>query len=686
MGANASTANGGGAGGAPGRELDHYEVLGVEAVATQDEIKKAFRKLALKEHPDKNPHDIEGATQRFARIQAAWECLSDPQERAWYDDHRDDINNGGQGASEAEASFFDNLRRGTAKPAARATPGRGLQTPHLMKFFSTSAWSGYDDAPTGFFNTFATLFALIGGEETAWSSPHLYPAFGTRETPADDVRTFYAAWINFTTEKDFAWKDTYRVEEDMPRWQRREIDKENTRARNAAKREYNEAVRNLVFFVRRRDPRYTSTSSSTARAAAEAETRAALATASRARAAEREAAAARYSAQEWQSGGVDAVVKMWEEESEDEGDGDEGEEEIVWCEACARGYRSGGAWENHERSRKHGKNVERLIKEMQLEDEALGLGTAPTSPPSAATPSNAATAAEADAAALASSLADFSISTLSSAPASAAMNPDAEDAPFAYTGKKEPRRRAQPPAGVRSLDDQSADEGSRVLAAAGDVDVEGELEASPGQAARVAGGRKKGKKGRRRGALDADLLDVGPGAGEGEGGGDDDDEDAVAVLGIGAGALLDSSDEEWRAGGAAPRGKKGRKGRKGGGASGRSAATSGAATPASTSAPAPASASAPAVFELPADGGAERDAQMRKEEADQLSKKDKRRAKEAAKKAGAKEDANCNVCGEAFPSRTKLFQHISDTGHALAEGAAAGGAGGGRGGKKKGKR
>lgn len=53
---------------------------------------------------------------------------------------------------------------------------------------------------------------------------------------------------------------------------------------------------------------------------------------------------------------------MWEEESDEEGEGgEEGEDEVVWCEACGRGYRSGGAWENHERSRKHGKNVERCV-------------------------------------------------------------------------------------------------------------------------------------------------------------------------------------------------------------------------------------------------------------------------------------------------------------------------------------
>lgn len=74
----------------------HYETLGVEQHATDDDLKKAYRKLALKWHPDKNLDNAEEAKKQFQVIQAAYEVLSDPQERAWYDKHRDAILLGGK--------------------------------------------------------------------------------------------------------------------------------------------------------------------------------------------------------------------------------------------------------------------------------------------------------------------------------------------------------------------------------------------------------------------------------------------------------------------------------------------------------------------------------------------------------------------------------------------------------------
>ncbi len=63
---------------------DYYKILGVDRKATDDEIKRAFRKLALKYHPDHNPNDKE-AEAKFKDVNEANEVLSDPQKRRQYD-------------------------------------------------------------------------------------------------------------------------------------------------------------------------------------------------------------------------------------------------------------------------------------------------------------------------------------------------------------------------------------------------------------------------------------------------------------------------------------------------------------------------------------------------------------------------------------------------------------------------
>ncbi|KAG8432217.1 hypothetical protein GDO86_016748 [Hymenochirus boettgeri] len=66
---------------------DYYEILGVPRNATQDDIKRAYRKLALRWHPDKNPDNKEHAEKKFKDIAEAYEVLSDKQKRDSYDNH-----------------------------------------------------------------------------------------------------------------------------------------------------------------------------------------------------------------------------------------------------------------------------------------------------------------------------------------------------------------------------------------------------------------------------------------------------------------------------------------------------------------------------------------------------------------------------------------------------------------------
>ena len=65
---------------------DYYEVLGVDKSASQDDIKKAYRKLAVKYHPDRNPGD-KSAEEKFKEATEAYEVLSDDKKRPLYDQY-----------------------------------------------------------------------------------------------------------------------------------------------------------------------------------------------------------------------------------------------------------------------------------------------------------------------------------------------------------------------------------------------------------------------------------------------------------------------------------------------------------------------------------------------------------------------------------------------------------------------
>ena len=63
---------------------DYYEVLGVDTTADDNTLKKAYRKLAMKYHPDRNPDD-KAAEDKFKEAAEAYEVLSDPDKKARYD-------------------------------------------------------------------------------------------------------------------------------------------------------------------------------------------------------------------------------------------------------------------------------------------------------------------------------------------------------------------------------------------------------------------------------------------------------------------------------------------------------------------------------------------------------------------------------------------------------------------------
>lgn len=85
---------------------DLYEVLGVSRQASEDEIRKAYRKLARDYHPDRRPDD-EKAAEKFKQIQQAYEILGDKEKRQKYDQYGDAFRNGGPGGYSTGAGPID---------------------------------------------------------------------------------------------------------------------------------------------------------------------------------------------------------------------------------------------------------------------------------------------------------------------------------------------------------------------------------------------------------------------------------------------------------------------------------------------------------------------------------------------------------------------------------------------------
>ncbi|XP_008054744.2 dnaJ homolog subfamily B member 6 [Carlito syrichta] len=175
--------------------VDYYEVLGVRRHASPEDIKKAYRKLALKWHPDKNPENKEEAERKFKQVAEAYEVLSDAKKRDIYDKYgKEGLNGGGVGShfdSPFEFGFTfrnpeDVFREffGGADPFSfdffedpfedffgnRRGP-RGSRSRGTGSFFS--AFSGFPSFGSGFpsFDTGFTSFGSLGhGGLTSFSS------------------------------------------------------------------------------------------------------------------------------------------------------------------------------------------------------------------------------------------------------------------------------------------------------------------------------------------------------------------------------------------------------------------------------------------------------------------------------------------------------------------------------------
>ncbi|KAK3904785.1 hypothetical protein C8A05DRAFT_13349 [Staphylotrichum tortipilum] len=354
------------------RKTCYYELLGVARDAPDEEIRRAYKRKALELHPDRNLNDTENATRRFAEVQTAYEVISDPQERAWYDTHRDAILSGEDDVTGTEPAAD---RSGSGHTSANAIFA-------LMSRFNSSV--PMDDSPRGFFGILGEFFDQLAAEETAacqWAGiPSTeYPPFGrAKDDYAEVAKKFYTTWSGFSTKKTFSWRDKYRLQEAPDRRIRRLMEKENKKFRDEGIREFNDAVLSLVAFVKKRDPRYVPNTQSEAERQ-QVLRNSATAQAARSRAANQEKLA-------------DYVVPEWarsrdQEEHNNEFSISEEEDEVehIECVVCNKIFKSEKQFEAHEKSKKHIKAVQQLRRQMRkenanfdLEGSEPGFSTPPT--------------------------------------------------------------------------------------------------------------------------------------------------------------------------------------------------------------------------------------------------------------------------------------------------------------------
>lgn len=349
--------------------MNYYEILQVEKSATDADLKKAYRKQALLLHPDRNHGNVEEATAKFAVVQAAYDVLSDSQERAWYDSHGMSMGGGGSsGAGEDGVHIY-------------------TTTDDVMRWFDPLMFANVDpESSSNFWATASSIFNQLAGEEReaamdADVDAPILPAFGNSKSSwQHETRVFYDNWINFSTVKQMAHKDMYREKDAPDRRVKRAMQGHNKKARDAAKKEYNDAVRAFVRFIKKRDPRVKLQAQQAKEASLSGGKTAAEAQAYRARMAnmaKRQEEERRYKEQAWQKVEEDeanptAVVGEDEEEEE------ETEEEDIWeCVVCDKEFKTEQMLQSHEQSRKHAKALHKLRREMRKEGLDLGLDETP---------------------------------------------------------------------------------------------------------------------------------------------------------------------------------------------------------------------------------------------------------------------------------------------------------------------
>lgn len=376
-------------------KTDYYELLGVSTDATSIELKKSYRKLALRLHPDKNPDDIERATELFNEIRLAYETLSDPQERSWYDSHKyqilmedDDVDQ--QMDSQGDEVYYS-----------------GTSLGELNAYMNPNLYKSFDDSVNGFYAIVSVILDKLASEEVSAGKNQnlkgfdtfkddtsmanvcdakelLYPRMGNSHTKFEDVRFVYKVWGGFQSVKSFAWCDEYRYSSAPDRRTRRLMEKENKKLRDQARKEFNETVRKLISLLKKMDPRMSNKVKKKFEKQKQAQKIDDLKRQAEIDKQNRQNLRSEYFEQDWQTVDPDELAEIEEElarihdeearlNGQDPDENEDQDDNLYECIICNKTFKSEKQFQDHERSKKHLKLLKQLQEEMRQEGIELGI-------------------------------------------------------------------------------------------------------------------------------------------------------------------------------------------------------------------------------------------------------------------------------------------------------------------------
>ena len=204
-----------------------------------------------------------------------------------------------------------------------------------MSYFRASCYQGFsDDNPKGFYSVYRNLFRVILENEGADDEALDSIDFGTSQTAyVPRISDFYSYFGAFSTNLSFGRADKWDLREAPNRKIRRLMEKENNKARESARREYSDRIRELCAFVRKRDPRVVQYQAEVA--AKQEEKKQALKEQQIQRQREAAEAAANYVEPDWARVASSASEKSEEYDQEEEEDF-----YLFECVACNKNFKS----------------------------------------------------------------------------------------------------------------------------------------------------------------------------------------------------------------------------------------------------------------------------------------------------------------------------------------------------------